>query len=58
MMRVRRRKKIAVDNDCFKTQVREMVGPPWHADTVLIHKHAAFAYVYMSGRTVSIGQMT
>lgn len=53
-----KKKQIAVDNDCFETQVRERVAPPWHTDTVLIHKHAAFTYVYMSGRTVTIGRMT
>lgn len=52
------KKKIAGDNDCFKTQVRERVAPPWHTDTVLIHKHAAFAYVHMSSRTVTIGRVT
>lgn len=55
---MRIRKKKAVDNDCFKIQVREKAVPPWHTETILIHKHAAFAYVYMSGRTESIGWKT
>lgn len=42
----------------LKAQARERVAPPWYTEAVLIHKHAAFAYVYMSGRTESIGRMT